>query len=73
MPNKIVDTSGMRCPLPLLAISNNMDKMKKGEKLEIISDDPAVCNDVEAYCKTLKYQIEEIKKENNKIIIILTK
>lgn len=43
---KIVDTSGMSCPVPLLKTKKALKEMNTGEVLKVISTDPGSENDI---------------------------
>jgi tRNA 2-thiouridine synthesizing protein A len=45
-----IDTTGMFCPVPILKASASMKKIRAGEELVILSDDPGILSDLPAYC-----------------------
>lgn len=45
-PNKILDTTGLSCPMPLLKTKKTLSQMAAGEIVEIISTDPGSHNDI---------------------------
>ena len=49
MPTKILDTSGLRCPMPLLKTKLALNAMTPGEVLEVIATDAGSVRDIPAY------------------------
>ena len=47
----VVDARGSACPGPLLEAKKGMGKVKVGEVLEILSNDPATKNDIPVWAK----------------------
>jgi tRNA 2-thiouridine synthesizing protein A len=45
-----IDTSGMRCPLPVLALGNATTKIVTGTLVEITGDCPTFEADVRRFC-----------------------
>ena len=57
----VIDTTGLRCPLPLLKVQKNINSLrKKGEAL-IITDDPMAEIDLKHFCSNNNYLLKEIK------------
>jgi len=50
-----------------------LDKMKAGEVLEVIADDPAADPDINSLVKTLGYEVLDSRKDNEKIIFLIKK
>lgn len=50
MADIVLDTKGMKCPLPIVQIAKAVKKMGPGQTLEIIADDLAFPEDVKAWC-----------------------
>ncbi|MDP7136423.1 MAG: sulfurtransferase TusA family protein, partial [Candidatus Poseidoniia archaeon] len=46
--DRLLDCSGLSCPLPILKTKKTMDGMVGGEVLKMISTDPGSLNDVNA-------------------------
>ncbi|OEY67254.1 sulfurtransferase TusA family protein [Marinobacter sp. X15-166B] len=51
MPTKFLDTSGLRCPMPLLKTKLALNAMSPGEQLEVIATDAGSVRDIPAYLK----------------------
>ena len=63
--DKILDCTGLFCPMPIAQARMEMDKMKPGEILEITADDAGFEKDLPAWCKMSGEEFIEIKKDGN--------
>ena len=57
----VIDTTGLRCPLPLLKVQKNINSLKKNREALIITDDPMAEIDLKHFCLNNNYLLEEIK------------
>jgi TusA-related sulfurtransferase len=46
-----VDAAGLFCPIPIVMLKLALEKLKAGEIVEIVADDPGFPEDVIAWCK----------------------
>ena len=46
VPDKILETTGLSCPMPLLKTKKALSQMTAGEVIEVISSDPGSINDI---------------------------
>ena len=46
-----LDCRGMRCPLPIIRLANNIADVPVGGRLAVVADDPAARPDVPAWCR----------------------
>lgn len=51
MPDKMLDTKGLACPLPILKTKKVLSEMAKGAKLEVLATDPGSVPDFKAFCE----------------------
>lgn len=72
-PNKTLDCLGLYCPEPVFRVRMELDKMKVGEVLEVLADDPAAEEDIKSLCKRLEQQVLNSNKEGNKLRILIKK
>ena len=52
-----LDTFGTLCPIPIHLTSKKMKEMKRGEVLEVLSDDIGILSDMPAWCRPTGHQI----------------
>ena len=57
----VIDTTGLRCPLPLLKVQKNIYSLKKNREALIITDDPMAELDLKHFCSNNNYLLIEIK------------
>ena len=57
----VIDTTGLRCPLPLLKVQKNINSLRKNHEALIITDDPMAEIDLQHYCLNNNYALKEIK------------
>ncbi len=48
----ILDTKGLRCPLPVLKARKALRDVAPGGVLRVLATDPGAVKDFEAFCKT---------------------
>ena len=72
-PDKILDCLGLFCPEPIYRTRMELDKLKKGQILEVIADDPAAEADITSLVKRLNLHLLEIKKEKEELHLIIKK
>lgn len=48
----VLDTKGLRCPLPVLRARKAMKPLASGEVLEVHATDPGSVQDFRAFCET---------------------
>ncbi len=60
--DRTLDCTGLFCPMPIVKTKEEMEKMRSGEILEIIADDPGFEKDLPAWCNMTGQKFIEIKK-----------
>ena len=53
----ILDTKGLRCPLPVLKARKAMKNLPVGTTLRVLATDPGAIKDFEAFCKTTGHRL----------------
>ena len=61
VPAAVVDTSGTRCPIPLLKAKQALKTIETGEAIKLISTDPSSVDDFKAMLKHLPHSLLAIK------------
>ncbi len=61
----LLDTTGLKCPQPVLKIAAKSPDMKPGETLEVIGDCPTFERDIRAWCTRLKKTLLFLKDEGS--------
>lgn len=63
MAYQTLDTRGLSCPMPILRARKALSSMGDGQRVEVLSTDPASIADFEAFCRTTGNLLLE-KSEN---------
>jgi len=50
MAVKILDTTGLLCPLPVLKLRKHLKSMNIGDVVAVLADDPAATIDIPHFC-----------------------
>jgi tRNA 2-thiouridine synthesizing protein A len=72
-PDKTLDCLGLYCPEPVFKTRMELDKMKIGEVLEVVADDPAAEADIRSLAKHLEQKILSVSKEGDAVRILIKK
>jgi tRNA 2-thiouridine synthesizing protein A/cysteine desulfurase len=46
-----LDCRGMRCPLPIIRLANNLGDVAVGRTMAVVAEDPAARPDIAAWCR----------------------
>ena len=61
----VIDTTGLRCPLPVLKVRKNLPTLKKTDLVLIIADDPLAEIDLRHFCSVKNYEIIKISSNQS--------
>ena len=61
----VIDTIGLRCPLPVLKVRKNLPILKKNDVALIIADDPLAEIDLRHFCSIKSYAIKIISSNKS--------
>jgi tRNA 2-thiouridine synthesizing protein A len=59
MPDTLLDTRGLRCPLPVLRARKAMQGVVAGEVLRVLATDPGTVRDFRAFCEATGHELLE--------------
>lgn len=60
-----IDTSGTRCPIPLIRAKQALKTLKIGQLLEVLATDPSAKPDFDAMLKHLPHELVEYSCQLN--------
>jgi TusA-related sulfurtransferase len=63
-----LDVIGSVCPLPILFSVVEMNRLSPGDVLEILGDDPAMLEDIPAWCEQAGHKLLEIVQQEDGVI-----
>jgi tRNA 2-thiouridine synthesizing protein A len=59
MPDTMLDTRGLKCPLPVLRARKAMQRVGPGEVLRVLATDPGTVRDFQAFCEATGHELVE--------------
>lgn len=62
-PDRVLDTIGLFCPVPIIKTAQAMKEMKAGEVLLLVSDDRGVLVDLPTWCRMAKEELLQMTEE----------
>lgn len=68
-----LDVTGLFCPLPILLAAREMKKLKPGDLLEVVGDDPGILEDMPVWCERAGHRLVEMQEEEGKIRSLVEK
>lgn len=70
-----LDVTGLFCPLPILLAAREMKKLRPGDLLEVVGDDPAIREDMPVWCDRAGHRLVEMTEieEEGKIRSLVEK
>ena len=63
MSESNLDTSGTWCPEPIMLLSEHLESCSSGDRVRLISTDPAALRDIPKYCQAMGHTL--ISHENS--------
>ena len=62
-PIRRLDVTGALCPLPILLAAREMRKLRPGDLLEVVGDDPGIREDMPVWCERAGHRLLEMAEE----------
>ena len=62
-PEKIIDTVGLFCPIPIFKTREAIDSVEVGDIIELIADDPAAEEDIKRFAKRTGHELLHFEKD----------
>ena len=59
----VINTLGLRCPLPLLKVQKDLKLLRKNCEALVITDDPMAEIDLKHFCLNNSYLLREVKNK----------
>lgn len=69
----VLDVTGYVCPHPQLYTKKSLEKMAKGEVVDVIFDNPSSAETITQMCEQQGHEVLEQKKEGSKFIYKIKK
>ena len=68
-----LDTSGLKCPLPVLKAKKALRELEQGEQIRVLSTDPSSVQDFEDYCSNAGHALLENKQLADEYVFVIEK
>lgn len=73
MPDLLLDTTGLTCPLPVIKAKKAIDSMQPGQLLEVSAKDAAAKSDIVYLVQRLKLELVDLGEEHGTIRLAIKK
>lgn len=73
MSDFTLNVKGVKCPIPIIRLAQQVKLMDIGQTLEVTADDPIFEPDVKAWGRKSGHSVESITKSGNDVIVIIKK
>jgi tRNA 2-thiouridine synthesizing protein A len=67
----ILDTKGLKCPLPVLKARKALRDVPPGGLLRVLATDPGAVKDFEHFCRTTGSELVEQGEEEDGVLVFL--
>jgi tRNA 2-thiouridine synthesizing protein A len=71
--DRVLDCSGMLCPLPVVKASKAMKELQSGQILKMVATDPGAPPDMEAWSRQTGNELLRSMTEEGKFVFFLRK
>jgi tRNA 2-thiouridine synthesizing protein A len=71
MPELVVDTKGMRCPLPVLKARKALKTLAPGATMRVLSTDPGAVADFKHFCATTGARLLDQHEEPGGVLVFV--
>ncbi len=69
--DRVLDTKGPNCPLPVLKLKKAMKQVPPGGILQVLATDPGAVADFEAFCRQTGNQLLDAKTEGDVFVFLI--
>ncbi len=69
--DRVLDTKGLNCPLPVLKLKKAMKEVPPGGVLQVLATDPGAVADFEAFCRQTGNELLESKTEGEVYVFLI--
>ena len=69
-----LDVRGLRCPMPLLKLKQNLNKMEAGQVIRVHTTDPGSLRDFSAFLRQVSSElVEQIENDKGEYCFLIKK
>lgn len=70
-PNRVLDTRGLNCPMPILKAKKALNEMGGAEVLQVLATDPGAARDFEYFCKHTGHRLMESTESGGEFVFLI--
>lgn len=64
-----VDATGLFCPMPVVKLKLELEKVELNQVVELLADDPGIVEDLPAWCEGTNNKLLSIKRNEKGIFV----
>ena len=68
-----IDAVGLYCPMPIILLKKELDKVSSNQVVEVLADDSGFYNDLLSWCKLTNNKVLSVTKNDEDIFIAYVK
>ncbi|MCK6452360.1 MAG: sulfurtransferase TusA family protein [Alphaproteobacteria bacterium] len=72
-PDKVLDTKGLTCPLPVLRAKKAIKELAPGQVMKVLATDPGSVADFANFCKATGSELLASTTEDNVFVYLIRK
>jgi tRNA 2-thiouridine synthesizing protein A len=72
-PDYVLDCSGTLCPMPVVRLRQEIDKIEAGEVIRVIATDPASWQDMPAFSRNTGHELLHSDRDDGKFVYYFRK
>ncbi len=69
--DRVVDTRGLNCPMPILKAKKALNDMGPAQLLKVLATDPGAVRDFEYFCRHTGHQLMETTESAGEYIFLI--
>jgi tRNA 2-thiouridine synthesizing protein A len=73
IPPQTLDTSGYRCPLPVIRLEAALRGMADGAQVTVIADDPVAAIDIPHFCREAGHDVARLESAAGFCVFLVTR
>jgi tRNA 2-thiouridine synthesizing protein A len=71
MADLVVDTKGMKCPLPVLKARKALKTLAPGARMQVLATDPGAIEDFKHFSKTTGARLIEQREDTGGVLVFV--
>ena len=72
-PDRVLDCRGQFCSAPVLRAREEIDRLARGQVLQVMTSDPASREDISRWAKRTGHELLELREEGSGLTFLIRK